>query len=186
MIEQSANNTIVAMVEEHRLLIAHLRSTGAISLLATVEPAFAKTLLVSAASYYEQRMTEILVGLYKSGDGRSTVLAEFVRSQAIGRRYAQLFNWSESNANSFFRSFGNDFRTYMVQKVRNDQKLDESIKAFLELGKFRNDLVHGNYADFSLNKTVDEVFCLYQKAGRFVEGFADNIREYINIQNSGN
>ena len=67
----------------------------------------------------------------------------------------------------------------MVEKVRDDRALDESIKAFLELGKFRNAMVHGNYADFLLNKTVDEVFELYQKANIFVEGFADNVMEYL-------
>ena len=182
MTEQFADNTIEAMVEEHHRLTAHLQATGAISLLATVELAFAKTLLVSAASYYEQRMTEVLVGLYESGSNGSTVLAEFVRSQAIGRRYAQLFNWGDNNANGFFRSFGSGFNAYMRQKARNDQNMDESIKAFLELGKFRNDMVHGNYADFPLNKTVDDVFDLYQKAGNFVEEFADDIRWYINSQ----
>ena len=180
MTAQFADHPIAAMVAEHRQLIAHLQSTGAISLQATVEPAFAKTLLVSAASYYEHRMTEVLVGLYESdSNGGPTALTEFVRNQAIGRRYAQLFSWGDNNANSFFRSFGIGFRAYMVEKVRDDRALDESIKAFLELGKLRNAMVHGNYMNFTLNKTVAEVFELYQKANIFVEGFSDNVMEYL-------
>lgn len=182
MAVQFADHPIPAMVAEHRQLIEHLQSTGAISLQATVEPAFAKTLLVSAASYYEHRMTEVLVGLYESDSNGATVLAEFVRNQAIGRRYAQLFSWGDNNANGFFRSFGSGFRAYMVEKVRDDRALDESIKAFLELGKFRNDMVHENYANFPLNKTVAEVFELYQKANIFVAGFARNVLDYIAVQ----
>lgn len=74
---------------------------------------------------------------------------------------------------------------YMVEKVRDDRALDESIKAFLELGKFRNNMVHENYANFPLNKTVAEVFELYQKANIFVEGFARNVLDYIVIQSLG-
>lgn len=184
MTDQFADNIIGAMVEEHHRLTEHLQSTGEISLLATVELAFAKTLLVSAASYYEQRMTDVLVGLYESIGNGSTVLAEFVKTQAIGRRYAQLFNWNDNNANGFFRSFGTDFRDYMIIKIRNDQSLDESIKAFLELGKFRNDMVHGNYANFPLDKTVDDVFYLYRKASEFVEGFSAYISGYMYSETS--
>ena len=185
MPDEVAYKPIEAMVDEHRSLVQHLQSTGAISLIATVELTFAKTLLVSAASYYEHRMTEVIVGLYEDAEGRS-VLAEFVRQQAIGRRYAQLFNWNDNNANAFFRSFGNDFRNYMMQRVRNDRSLDESIKAFLELGKFRNDMVHGNYADFPLDKTVDEVFNLYAQANGFVEGFTDAVKQFVEEQLAGN
>lgn len=174
-----ADNTIVAMVEEHHRLTAHLQSTGEISLLATVEPAFAKTLLVSAASYYEDRMTEVIVGLYEYNGNSPVALAEFVRNQAIGRRFAQLFTWGDTNANRFFRLFGNEFLNYMRQEVLTNRILDESIRAFLELGKLRNDMVHGNYADFPLNKTADDVFGLYQKAGPFVDGFADHIKRHM-------
>ena len=179
MTAQFADHPIAAMVAEHRQLIEHLQSTGAISLKNAVEPAFAKTLLISAASYYEHRMTEVLVGLYESDSNGPTALAEFVRRQAIGRRYAQLFSWGANNANGFFGSFGSGFRAYMEQKVRNDRNLDESIKAFLELGKFRNDMVHGDYMNFPLDKTIDEIFELCQKANIFVEGFADNVTEYL-------
>ena len=180
MAAQFADHPIAAMVAEHRQLIDHLQSTSAISLKNVVEPAFAKTLLISAASYYEHRMTEVLVGLYESdSNGGPTALAEFVRNQAIGRRYAQLFDWNRNNANGFFSSFGSGFRAYMEQRVRNDQDLDESIKAFLELGKFRNIMIHGNYMNSPLDKTIDEVFELCQKANIFVEGFADNVTEYL-------
>ena len=176
-------------MQEHRELIGHLQTTGDISLLTRVTEAFSKTLLVSAASYYEYRFTEILVGLYEHAGNRSTALAEFVRNQAIGQRFAQLFAWGDHNANRFFSFFGGDFRSHMTQKVRQNRDLEESIRAFLELGNLRNQLVHRNYAAFPLTKTVDEVFDLYQKARLFVrnkcihrteyEGFPSEISAYI-------
>lgn len=168
------------MLDEHHLLMNHLRQSGGdISLQTRVEEAFSKTLLISAASYYEHRLTEILVGIYLEMTEGKTALADFVRSQATGRRFSQLFNWDRPNANSFFGLFGSEFSDYMKQRVGGDQELGESARAFLELGHLRNQLVHGNYASFPLSKTVAEVSDMYQKAWRFVEGFPGELREYI-------
>ena len=61
------------------------------------------------------------------------------------------------NANSFFRAFGNNFQSFMAERVRSTAELEESIRAFLEIGKLRNQLVHENFADFQLDKTVNEI-----------------------------
>ena len=51
----------------------------------------------------------------------------------------------------------------MKQRVQEDRDFDESVKAFLEIGNLRNQMVHEDYADFQLNKTVEEVLLsLYQ------------------------
>ena len=180
MTRQNAFSSIDRMMEDHELLVARLESAGEISLQVAVQSMFAKTLLLSAASYYESRLTAILVGLYETGDQGSRVLAEFVKTQAIGRRYAQLFAWDANNANRFFSSFGTGFGSYMRDLVRNDIELQESVRAFLELGNLRNQLVHENYAEFPLDKTAEEIFDLYQKANRFVEGFPEDIERYVN------
>ena len=44
-----------------------------------------------------------------------------------------------------------------------------SINAFLEFGSERNRLVHQNYAAFPMEKTLDEVYCLYKKSSHFVD-----------------
>ncbi len=180
MAQRNPFNSIERMVYDHTRLVAYLESAGEVSLQITVESVFAKTLLLSAASYYESRLTAILTGLYEIGDQRSRVLAEFVKNQAIGRRYAQLFDWNAPNANRFLSAFGRDFRSYMQGIIGNDTELEESIKAFLELGNLRNQLVHENYAEFPLNKTAHEIFDLYRKADRFVEGFPEDIKRYAN------
>ena len=50
------------------------------------------------------------------------------------------------------------------------------MKAFLEIGNLRNQLVHENYADFRLDKTVDEIYGLYRTALYFLRVFPDAIR----------
>ena len=180
------NNRIDELWNDHRALVTHLQADNQLQLLSRVEEAFSKTLMIAAASYFEVQLTQAIMTLYIESTQGAKVLAQFVRRQAIGRRFAQLFQWgsetkSERNANSFYTLFGADFGDYMKQKVREDQHLDDSVKAFLEIGNLRNQMVHGNYADFQLNKTVDEVYGLYKVATKFVDEFPDAIREFIAI-----
>ena len=72
----------------------------------------------------------------------------------------------------------------MVGRVREDKYLEDSVKAFLEIGNLRNQMVHGNYADFQLNKTVEEVYKLYQDATNFVDSLPAAIRDFIEIEKS--
>ena len=180
------NNRIEELWSDHRDLVAFLQSDNQLQLQSRVEDAFSKTLIVAAASYFEVRLTQSIVELYYESTQGAGVLTQFVKKHAIGRRFAQLFQWENDgktaqNANSFYRSFGADFREFMVRRVRKDKCLEDSVKAFLEIGNLRNQMVHGNYADFQLNKTVEEVFKLYQDATNFVDGFPAAIREFIEL-----
>ena len=67
----------------------------------------------------------------------------------------------------------------MAEKVRNDDGLRESIRAFIILENLRNNLVHGNYAAFQLDQSVDDVLDLYEKAVNFVEGFPEEVRAHL-------
>lgn len=59
----------------------------------------------------------------------------------------------------------------MKEAVRNSGELDDAIKAFLEIGQLRNQLAHQNFAVFAMENTSEEIYLLYQSAGRFVEQF---------------
>ena len=186
MVELTADvsNRIDGLWSDHGDLVAYLQADRQLQLLSRVEEAFSKTLMIAAASYFEVQLTQAIINLYLESSSGTEVLAQFVKKQAIGRRFAQLFQWGTENrsagtANSFYNLFGADFGDYMKRKVREDQDLDDSVKAFLEIGNLRNQMVHGNYADFQLNKTVDEVYKLYQIAVRFVEQFPNAIREFV-------
>ena len=171
-------------MEEHQELMDYLQSTDDTSLQIRIEAAFVKALLLSASSYFEDRMTSGIMQVFKYGTNGSDVLVSFVRIMAIERKYHQWFDWRARNANRFFGAFGPAFSEYLKQKVSSDPTFDDSIKAFLELGNLRNQLVHENFALFKLEKTVAEVFVQYEKANKFVEGFLSEIQQYINDQSS--
>jgi len=151
--------------------IEALRKSGEVSALVVVEDHARKALLLSVASHFEHKLTGHLKKL--SSMTKSALLTEFVIRKAITRQYHTLFKWEGKNANSFFALFGSDFKQRMEVKVKADTALDNSIKAFLELGLLRNQLVHNDYATFSLEKTSDEIYHLYRAALHFVDSLPD-------------
>ena len=184
MVSHSSYFPIQVLVQEHEQLVSYLESTGDISLQFSVKASFSKTLLLSAASFFENRMVASIIDIFEERTGNSDALVSFVRSKAATRRYHDWFSWKDQNANRFFSAFGGSFKEFMSQKLNDDPDLEKSISAFLELGRLRNQLVHENYSVFSLNKTVQDVFDLYNSAARFVDRFPDDIREYMNTPES--
>lgn len=181
-------NIIESMISEHQQLMEYLSAATDISLRLRVERDFSKALLLSAASYFEQRITNTVLDIVYEQTQQSDVITAFVRNKAVTRRYHDWFNWENNgrpavNANRFFSAFGSQFADHMKNRVANDGALDGSIKAFLELGNLRNQLVHQNYAQFNINKTVPESIELYRTATHFVELFQRDLAQYINNEN---
>ncbi len=181
--DSPGSQRIDALWRDHVSLVEYLRGRGEWTLSGRVEEEFAKTLTIAAASYFEVELTEKIVGLYSKATGGVEYLSEFVRRQAIGRRFAQLFNWDQNgrparNANSFYILFGGDFRDFMAGRVSQDTNLMDAVRAFIEIGSLRNNMVHGDYANFTLGKTAGEVHELYMKASLFLDDFPKAVDEF--------
>ena len=181
--DEQGSPRIDALWRDHVLLVEYLRSRGEWTLGGRVEEEFAKTLTIAAASYFEVELTERIIRLYSEATGGIDYLSEFVRRQAIGRRFAQLFNWEQNgqparNANAFYVLFGSDFRDFMMNRVGQNATLGESVRAFLEIGSLRNNMVHGDYANFTLGKTADEVHELYLRSMLFIEDFPQAVGDF--------
>lgn len=86
----------------------------------------------------------------------------------IERQYHTYFEWTGRNANKFFSLFGDAFLAECKNHVKEQKELDESIRAFLEIGSTRNQMMHENFGTFPMEKTADEVYALYQKAESFL------------------
>ncbi len=107
------------------------------------------------------------------------VVVEFVRNKAIERQFHSYFSWGARNANQFFRLFGEGYKSYMAQRVKADQSYDQAVRAFLEIGDARNRLVHQDFGNFTLEKTSEEIFALYEEASRFVRSIESSFDEYL-------
>jgi hypothetical protein len=164
------------MYQDNATLQEYLREQGEYLLLANIENSFPKMLLLAIASYFEDELKQELIEFFQQQT--STPLLNFVKSKAIERQYHTYFAWKETNANQFFSLFGRDFRDFMKAEIQQDEQLAGSIRAFMEIGRTRNALVHENFATFSLQKTAKEIYELYQQAMFFVEVFPQRLREY--------
>ena len=178
------NNRIEELWADHDSLVNHLQDNRELQLLSRVHDSFRKTLIIAAASYFEVQFTEMIVDLYDEANQGTGVLSEFVRRKAIGRSFSSLFSWDSSNANYFYNLFGPEFAADMKRRVREDQDLDDSVKAFLEIGRLRNELVHKNYADFQLDKTLEEIYDRYRTANNFLTTFPTVVMEHVTANNS--
>jgi len=161
-------------------VVSFLKDKGEISFQVATEENFRKALLLAAASYFERRICDDIIIFAEETSSNSECLVEFVKNKAISRQYHTFFNWDSSNANAFFGLFGDSFRTLMTEEVENDGELAESVKAFIELGRERNRLVHQDFGTFPLEKTTDEIYELYQTALPFVQCILEKLRSLRN------
>lgn len=83
-----------------------------ISLRNTLESNFKKTLLLSAASFFEAALTQHVAEFCAAISRNNLMLCHLVRSKAIERQYHTWFDWNASNANRFFSLFGDGCKSY--------------------------------------------------------------------------
>lgn len=165
----SDKTAIDRLYEEAAAVIRTLQQSPEVSLQVIAGDHFRKALLLGAASYFEQRVCACVLGFVRERSDGSLLVESFVRNKAVARQYHTWFQWEARNANYFFGLFGSRFKALMEKRVDESDELRAAIRAFLEVGSERNKLVHQDYATFSLEKTFDEIYFLYQTALRFVD-----------------
>jgi len=148
--------------ENYRTLIQN----NEISFATDYKNQFAKVILLACTSYFETKVVNAIVESLNTKDCSLTY--NFLSRKALKRQYHTLFSWEAQNANTFFNFFGDEFKKFMVQRVKEDENLKSSIKDFLLLGSLRNQLVHDNYAMFSLELTVEDLWNKFENAKNFV------------------
>ena len=102
-------------------LLTVLHEKQEISLLNSVDDNWRKSLLLSAASHFERRMTDCIMAFVSSATSGNSLVTSFVKNKAVSRQFHTWFSWDEANANSFFGLFGASFRTFMKKKVREEE-----------------------------------------------------------------
>jgi RiboL-PSP-HEPN len=165
--------------EQFTELVGMLDKAAEPSLRAFADDSFRKSLLLCAASHFETEVTSALTSFVEEASNSNVLISAFMRNKAIGRQYFTLFSWDGTNANQFFGYFGPEFTNYMKARVKAEPQLDESIRAFLEIGRERNRLVHQNYGMFTLEKTADELYQRYQQERKFIELFPLALKEFL-------
>lgn len=156
------------LVDESAELRGFLADQAQMSLLRAAEDNARKALVLSAASLFEHRITESLLNYVDNASGSDKCVVSLVRNKAIKRKFHEFFDWPGGKLGAFPTLLGENLGVELKEScARSPGK--EQMKAFLEIGDLRNQLVHGNYAVFPLDKTADEIRQLCEWVDRFVE-----------------
>lgn len=164
---------------DFRGLLDYLDESQQVSLRNVAEETFRKAILLAAASHFEHRLSEDILTFVKESSNSNRLLLSFVKNKAVSRQFHTFFDWDTSNANKFFRLFGEDFGAFMSAELRADDALRTSLEAFLEIGRERNRIVHQDFASYSLEKTAEEIYDLYGRALQFVEMVPAKMRQCV-------
>jgi hypothetical protein len=127
-----------------------------------------KVLLLSAASWFEVRISvaiERFATLHSQGHPG---IESLIKRKAVDRQYHTYFDWKKQKPGPFYSLFGDVCGNEIKQLVSENSELKDAIAAFLELGSVRNEMVHENFVAFPFNKTAQEVHSLYTRAEKFV------------------
>jgi len=169
---------IERMFNENQALHDLLLTQNEVSLASMVGDQFRKTLLLAIASQFEHRVTGAVRAYSVSASSGDDALTSFIKAKGITRQYHTYFNWDASNGNAFFGLFGSSFKAFMTKRLGESNDLQEGLVAFLTLGELRNQLVHNDYATFTLEKTPNEIYDLYRKAVVFVRDIGELFAEH--------
>jgi hypothetical protein len=162
---------IVTLHGEFASVLEYLNAQGEISHANIAAETFRKALLLSAASHFERLLCDGIVK-FAAATNTDQKICSFVQNKAIKRQYHTFFDWDKpTNANAFYGLFGEGFSSHMKTLVKSDTKLDECVRAFIQLGADRNRVVHQDFASYQLEKTVEEIFVAFELSQQFVDKF---------------
>jgi hypothetical protein len=155
--------------EDTSQLLKHLTEKGELSLHSFANENLRKVLLLSAASWFETRISAAVLKFADVHSSGHSGIQSLIKKKAVDRQYHTYFDWKKEKPGPFYGLFGEVCGEGMKQEINADSELKAGLNAFLELGNLRNELVHENFAAFQFEKTAEEVHVLYQKAEHFVK-----------------
>ena len=147
-----------------------LSAAGHLSLLITAEDVIRRNLLISAASYFEHDLCKRIENVFSSR-GYSEECVSLIRSKAIVRQFYSYFDFNSSNTNRLFSAFGQACKERASNALRSSSALRESQSSFLQICGMRNNMVHENFAAFSMDVSSDEVVENFRRGLRFLDFF---------------
>ena len=170
------NDSIIDTIyRRNKEIASYLNQERQITFESDVRDTFRKVLVLSIASYFENEVKNLILDFIKQ-KSRSEIVSTFVQRKAIERQYHTFFQWDGSNANAFFGLFGSDFKQKCKELISVDGELESAVKAFIELGRTRNELVHLDFATYQLAKSDEEYYALYQSAEKFLYFLRDQLK----------
>ncbi len=168
-------STIIdSYVRQHRELTEFLGVSNEISLKSNADTGFTKVLILACASYFEDRIIQIIYDYSSSITNTNELILSFIKIKGLERQFHTLFDWKENNANKFFAYFGEEIKTKHKSDIKKSNELQHWEQDFMFLGRTRNILVHSNFASASIEETYEEIYQKFNNAIKFI-GYIESI-----------
>lgn len=90
---------IDSYIRQHKELSNFLGAKNEISLKSDADRGFTKVLILACASYFEDRIVQIISEYSSVITNSNTLILSFIRNKGLERQYHTLFDWKENNAN---------------------------------------------------------------------------------------
>lgn len=163
------NERIERQYQDAKELYAYLIKHDEVSFASYIDGVYKKVLLLSAASFFEYMITSHIKKFTQKASKSDMRLVTLVEKKVLVRQYHTLFDWNSNNTNKFWGLFGDETRKKARELIDNDDNLTQAEKAFLDLGKSRNSLVHENFSEYDINTTLQEIYDKYKSACKFID-----------------
>lgn len=113
---------IASLHDEYSEMISFCRSNKQVSFEMYINDIYKKSLLLSAASYFEATITKSIHDYINAKSRQSPEIVAFVDNKAIKRQYHTFFNWDGNNANQFFLDY-----LVRISNVEHGKKYNQEI-----------------------------------------------------------
>jgi hypothetical protein len=141
-----------------------------------------KAILLVCASFYEHTVTDLVKKLVASHICHNGV-AEWISRIAVEGQFYKWFDFrSAKNTNPFLRQFGSDFQNTVRDLLKHSTRLQNAEKDFLELCIKRNECVHRNFAAYTLDLTLDEIYKKHRSAMTYIRVIDYGINKLLTRQ----
>ncbi len=158
---------VEALIQRQDAVLAFLRDNGQLSLAIDFEDGYRPLLVLACGSFFESYLTDHLCNFARElSDPR---IAEFLKNKALKRQYHTLFNWEAANISQFVAMFGEEYKAATNGAINSDDKLNQGMRNFLQLGAERNRIAHSSLSAISPDLTIDEIKQRYFDAWAFLQ-----------------
>ena len=150
-------------------LLEYLEKQGEVSLKSDADNNLKKDLLLTAASYFEYQIRNIILSFVSKITNNNALIYSFVHKKALDRQFHTLFDFDANNVNHFLNFFGKEFKEKVQGEIRGNPSLDKGIKSFLYICGTRNEAIHDNFGLYMIDKTSEDIFVEYKNGLIFIE-----------------
>lgn len=145
-----------------------LRERQDLSSYLDVHQLLGKSFLLSCASFYEDEVVQVMRRVLDHG-GHSAHVRHWLDNVAIEGQFYKWFDFrTAKNTNPFLSKFGREFRDNMRKVLDAREKRKGAERDFLHLCQKRNECVHRNYAAYSLDLTIQEIYEKHRSAMSYI------------------